>query len=230
MVNGKEIEPFKLPRLDWHDEEGRINKTALIQNFNAIEAKLIELSGVSAIGILNPDWSSIDIPDATLDSDENSVLNLKSFIDIMGLKNFPITIKFNGTRLIHLAYYDNNYSLVNIRDVKIADLGENNKNWVYLKLSTKEVVALNNIQTSSDYVLIGNYFDGMVLHPKGINICDINILEPLAHMTSRTWTSSTIGTNSGNMMKFSISNRVVGYARRHDHTTNATVTYRDVGF
>ena len=117
MANGKEIELFELPRPDWHDAEGRINKTALIANFNAIEAKCNELLEVDAIGLISPDWNSISIPDTTLESEETSILNIKSFVDIMGLKNFPIEVSTNGKTIKRLTYFDDNYHIVNINNI-----------------------------------------------------------------------------------------------------------------
>lgn len=229
MTNGKEIEPFELPRLDWYDEEGRINKTALIQNFNAIEAKLNELSGVSAIGIITPDWNSIVIPDTTLESSDESVINLKSFIDIMNLKNFPLVIQFNGTRLVLLSYYNDDYKLINIRDVKLTGLGEDGKDWIYLNPETEEVFISDGTTDSANNIIIGKYFDGMVLHPEGIQINDINILEPLANMTERTKTVNSVTTN-GNIIRHEMNGRLLGYTRRHDHTTSFSAVFRDQGY
>ena len=53
------IDEFELPRLDWHDAEGSIYKDALIENFNTIEAKLIELSGLTPLDIILPDISNM---------------------------------------------------------------------------------------------------------------------------------------------------------------------------
>ncbi|MCM1324157.1 MAG: hypothetical protein NC218_08340 [Acetobacter sp.] len=226
--NNKKIEPFQLPRLDWHDEEGRINKTALIQNFNAIESKLNELSKVDPIEIITPDWNTVEIPDTTIDSDDNSIVNLKSFIDIMGLKKFPITIKFNGTTLELLSYYDDDYKLRNIRNQKLTGLGEDDKVWIYLKPATAEVYITDTVSGIDTEVLIGVYSEGMVLHSGGVKICDINILEPLANMSTRTLEISSVK-NDGGLIRHSSGDRLYGFTRRHDHTTSFSAVFPDQG-
>ena len=66
------IDNFSLPRNDWVDKEGRIYKDALIENFNAIEAKLQELQSLNVFEVTLPDASDIQIDeDVTLDSDDD---------------------------------------------------------------------------------------------------------------------------------------------------------------
>lgn len=223
------LDLFQLPRLDWYDSEGRINKTALIQNFNAIEKRLNELAGVSPIEIITPNWNTVDIPDTTLDSADNEIVNLKSFIDIMGLKNIPIIISFNGTTLQHLAYYDDTYTLVNIRNVKLSDLDEKAGNiWIYLNSAEKRVYSSIDGANPNKDILIGVYNEGMVFHTKGTNICDINILEPMANMKIDLLNVGNVQT-TGNVKKYTLNGRVVGYTQRHDHTTSFTAIFQDQG-
>ena len=73
------IEKLTLPRLDWYDSEGRINKDALIENFNAIEAKINEISDVSAFTIIAPDFSTFNYDDTTLESADNKIVNINQF-------------------------------------------------------------------------------------------------------------------------------------------------------
>lgn len=228
MANGKEIELFELPRPDWYDSEGRINKTALIANFNAIEAKCNELSEVNAIGIISPDWNAISIPDTTLESEETSILNLKSFVDIMGLKNFPIEVSTNGKSIKRLTYIDNDYHIVNINNIKLDGLGENNKIWIFLNLSTKSIDISDSSDLAENKVLIGVYNNGIIYHLGGINICDINILEPLSRMTrsikefDRPYSASLQNATSGG--------RLYGSLNKQDHSTSTKVTLQDQGF
>ena len=53
------VEELVLPRPDWYDAEGRIYKDALIENFNAIEDKLLELTRLDAFSVQPPDLSSV---------------------------------------------------------------------------------------------------------------------------------------------------------------------------
>ena len=67
---------FSLPRKDWYDNQGtdpdtgeiigRIYKDVLIENFNAIEQKLIEISKLDAFDVNLPDFSKIVYPLLTI--------------------------------------------------------------------------------------------------------------------------------------------------------------------
>lgn len=228
MANGKEIELFELPRPDWYDSEGRINKTALIANFNAIEAKCNELSAVDVIGIISPNWSAISIPDTTLESEETSILNIKSLVDIMGLKNFPIEVSTNGKIIKRLTYIDDNYHIVNITNSKLEGLGEDNKIWIFLNLDTKSVEVSDSSNLTENKVLVGVYHDGIIYHLGGINICDINILEPLSKMTRRVKEFSR--PYSANLQNASEGGRLYGSLNKQDHSTGTKVTFQDQGF
>ena len=228
MANGKEIELFELPRPDWYDAEGRINKTALIANFNAIEAKCNELSEVDAIGLISPDWNSISIPDTTLESEETSILNIKSFVDIMGLKNFPIEVSTNGKTIKRLTYFDDDYHIVNINNFKLEGLGEDDKNWIFLNLETKSIEISGSSDLAENKVLVGVYHDGIIYHLGGINICDINILEPLSKMTRRVQEFSR--PYSANLQNATSGGRLYGSLNKQDHSTGTNVTFQDQGF
>lgn len=228
MPNNK-LDPFQLPRLDWYDSEGRINKTALIQNFNAIEKKLNELASIDPIEIITPNWNAVNIPDTSLNSDDNAVVNLKSFVDILGLKGIPIIINFNGTTLQHLAYYDDAYNLVNIRNVKLSDLDEKTGNiWIYLNSAEKRVYSSTDGANPNKDILLGVYNEGMIFHSKGTSICDINILEPLANMPINLLNAGNVQTTGG-VKKYTLNGRVVGYTQRHDHTVSFSAIFQDQG-
>ena len=73
----QQITNFELPRPDWHDDKGRIYKDALIENFNAIEAKLTDIAELSAVSTDIPDISGVTFEDVTLGSDDEMVVNLR---------------------------------------------------------------------------------------------------------------------------------------------------------
>ena len=56
----EQIDLFALPRPDWYDQEGRIYKDALIENFNALEEKLIEISKLDAFDTQMPDIANME--------------------------------------------------------------------------------------------------------------------------------------------------------------------------
>lgn len=226
--NSELLEHFALPRLDWYDDKGRINKDALIDNFNAIEAKLNEISRLSAFSIEPPDFTKIQIDDTTLDSADNAIINLKSFIDIMQLKNIPITFTVNGTIITLLQYYDNNYNLVTIRDKKIEGLATDNNCWVYLNPDTKDIyVTTDNPKLSTD-VFLGCYSDSRLYHVGGVGLMDINILEPLSKM-SRT-TNVTQYNRDTNVQARFVNGRLYGYYGAQSNGNSRYVRFQDQGF
>ena len=64
----QQITNFELPRPDWHDSKGRIYKDALIENFNAIEAKLTDIAELSAVSTNIPDISGVTFEDVTFEN------------------------------------------------------------------------------------------------------------------------------------------------------------------
>ena len=101
------IDRFKLPREDWYDQEGgidehtgevigRIYKDALIENFNAIEEKSLELQGLDVLNISIPSPTGFSYNDSNLEnSADNQVVNLKSLVKILGLNGYPLKLSFN---------------------------------------------------------------------------------------------------------------------------------------
>ena len=177
------IDKFELPRLDWHDAEGRIYKDALIENFNAIEAKLIELSGLTPLDIILPDISNMTYEDVTLASQDNKVVNLKSFVDIMQIMGFPLDCEFNGKTLARLDYYDEEYKRKTLTDVKLDNLGTNGKNYVYLDYSGDTVYVSDDNSNPNGDILIGVYADGIIYgSSKGKGYIDVNVLQLLSRM------------------------------------------------
>ena len=179
------IERLVLPRLDWYDTEGRINKDALIENFNAIESKLNELAEASPLDISLPDFSSFVYEDTTLESDDNRIMNLKSFVDAMNLKGFPIVCTWDNKVLKKLQYYNDNYSLVTIQNANLNELGTNGKIWVYLDYSEGLVYISDNGTNPNNDVLIACYDNGIVHSIGGLGLIDVNALEVCANMSKR---------------------------------------------
>ena len=149
------ISNFTLPRTDWYDNKGRINKTALIENFNAIEAKLIELSSMDRFEAVPIQFDSLELDDVTLNSDNNLVVNLKSLVDILDFKYYPFNITFSGKKLMNLNYYNDDYELVTVTN-KTFTANEGDK--IYFDFNTGSV--RNSIGT--DGYLLGVYTQGQV--------------------------------------------------------------------
>lgn len=177
---------FELPRKDWYDSEGRMYKDALIENFNAIEEKMKYISKNLTIKVEEPDWSEIHIPDTTdlSTADEDWILNLKSFVDLLNIKNFPLECSFNGKKCVKLTYYDNNYHLVTIKDVTL-NVNEKDRMLVYLNTATRSLETSGTL--NKNLILIGCYSNGNIYAVNDtLRMCDIDLLSILYKMPIET--------------------------------------------
>lgn len=187
------LEHFKLPRDDWYDTVstdpetnetiGRLYKEALIENFNAIEAKLNELSGLTAYETQVPDFSNYNYEDVTLDSPNNKVVNLQSFLKIMNLIGVPIECRFTGKLCNKVTYYDKNMRYHTIVNQKLDDLGVDGKVYIVLDSSNDTVNAVSDITDLTNKFLLGVYDNGRVYNLRSTGLVDVNVLTHLCDMS-----------------------------------------------
>ena len=234
----RSIERLELPRPDWYDSEGRINKDALIENFNAIEAKINELASVSAFTIVGPDFSTYDFDDTTLESPDNKAVNLRSLIDILGIKGFPIVCTFDDKVLVKLQYYNDDYHLVTISDADLSELGTDGKIFVYLDYSDDIVYVSSDTTNANGDVLIACYDDGIVHSIGGLNLIDVNILQVCADMKrvpvsygSLSEVAQRVGGTDGKGWGYCAKNgeRSIGVVVRESGGANYPLTFYDFG-
>lgn len=227
----EKIELFRLPRPDWYDKEGRIYKDALIENFNALEAKLIEISKLDAFDTKLPDIASMEYPDSTLASADNKIVNLRSFLRMTELVGYPIECVFSGTMATKVSYWNETYEYKNIENQE-TNAGESNP-YIYLNYKDNIVTASASSITPTNSTLIACYDGGIV---KCVNCKDnigVNALYYLANMSNEMYDYTF---NKYNCDKFSGANgiakngRVIGGADTDskNKTTN-NVTFRDIG-
>lgn len=224
------IDNFELPRKDWYDKEGRIFKDALIENFNAMEAKLLELSALNPIDVILPDVANKDYEDATLSSPDTKVVNLKSFIEIMNLKGFPITCEFAGNEVTTLSYYDNDYKLQILKDIELNELGVENKNYILLDYTANNVYVSDNPVPNQNDILIGVYNSDneTIFSIKNVfNYCDIDILANLSKMKFEPITYSS-GANSKGQTQFN-KGRIVAEWYNGKYGWQSQYTFPDYG-
>lgn len=178
------LEKFDIPRKDWHDKEGRIYKDALIENFNAIETKLIELQNVSPLVVSEVDWNTIDIPDVTLDSEDTSLINLKSLINILGLDKYPAVCEVSGLTITKLVWYYNNAR----KTLQNKKLDMQDGNFAWFKPSTGDISILavdavqNNITNGVEGYVLGVCTNGEFTSMYNKVIIDYDMLVPLSKM------------------------------------------------
>lgn len=186
------IDKFKLPREDWYDTVridpdtgeivGRIYKDALIENFNAIEAQLNELAALKGYNVDIPDLSNFDFDDTTLESDENRIVNVQSFLKIMSIQGFPIECTFTGNVCKRLLYFDNLNKPKVLTDVKVSGLDENTNKYVLLDYVKNELKASSTIGAENT-TFIGMYNKGEVYCLNHKDLANINVLSILSNMS-----------------------------------------------
>lgn len=220
------LEHFNLPRQDWYDVvstdektgeiRGRIYKDRLIENFNAIETKLNEITKLQPYNTKYPDISKFIYSDVTLDSDTNKVVNLKSFIDILGLKNTPLVVQFGDKRLIRLTYYDSNYKLKNISNIDLSTIS-NTKPFVIADIENQTITVSGDITEISGKVILGKWNGTTIDSCLGVPAAnlDANIVQILS---SRPYTTKiATGLTDVNVFYYSSARKnIMGLLDRKD--------------
>lgn len=233
------LEHFKLPRDDWYDTVstdektgeviGRIYKEALIENFNAIESKLNELSGLTAYETQVPDFSNYDYEDVTLESDSNKVVNLQSFLKIMDLIGVPIECKFTGKVCNKVTYYDTNMKYHTITNTKLSDLGTDGKVYIILDRSADTVQAVNDVSDLTNKFLLGVYDNGRVYNLRSTGLVDINVLTHLCDMSIEPKSFGSLRTDTL-PYNLTANNRALGaWGRESKGASIYDVTLSDIG-
>lgn len=239
MADDNKIDNFELPRTDWYDSKGRINKDALIENFNAVEAKCAELNELDVANAVKVNTDEVDYEDVTLDSDDRKVVNLNSFLNIMQLREFPFYVEFNGTKLVKLMYYDLNGNLTTLENVKT---GANSiEKYVFIEFGNS-AGENDKINISSTFLvnqtLIGCYCDGSIHGMYNQNYCNIDFLQYLSRMSRET---RSLTVSAGNREKHGYGNpgspvntydgtRIMGNCDSNKKTRESyEVTFCDVG-
>lgn len=225
-------EYFELPRKDWYDEKGRIYKDALIENFNAIEKKLLQLARLSAFITEAPDISSIEFEDVNLEiSEDNQIVNLRSFLNIMNLVNYPLELTFSGKTCTKICYWSDEYKYITITNKKISC--SDALPYIYFNFNTKEFIATDSEETPEDSLFIACYTDNKIIGLYSDNYVNINALYYLSKMSienySKTYSSGT-REHSDRDAGYIANGRWVGGANTNTATSGSNpVVYKDMG-
>ena len=230
------IDNFSLPRNDWVDEEGRIYKDALIENFNAIEAKLQELQSLNVFEVTLPDASDIQIDeDVTLDSDDDKVVNLRSFLAITKLNNYPVECSFSGTKLTKLSWWNNNtYKTITNTETNCSTTNK----FIYFDPNNSTITATSNTSPATNKILIGVYSGGQILGINSNNYLGVNLLQALSKMPIETQ-DQTKYANKGKT-NYTNSGRSIGWAQTQSKSADGVrwgnfstgqidMTFKDTG-
>jgi hypothetical protein len=215
------IEPFVLPRLDWYDEDGRIYKDALIENFNALEAKLTELGQLDAFDNPLPDISALSLEDVTLEDDDDKVVNLRSFLNIFNLINYPIELTFSGTTIKKISYWNSSYAYITRTNVA-TNLTEENK-YLFYNFSNSTVRVDDEATIQEGETLLGVYVDGRVINLFTPFIAKLNLMSLLSNMDTSVLSFSTPKASQGIYFKSGQQAAQAGSESKGGSTSN-TVT------
>ena len=222
------VERFSLPYDNWYDEEGRIYKDILIKNLDACEQKLFEVQGLDAFDVEPPDIETMVYPDTTLESDDSCIVNLKSFLTIMGLINYPMELIISGRKIRKLTYWNSSYQYVTKTNVTVDDATDEVP-YVYVDLGDGDIKATNNPSTAANGILLGVYENGIIRDIHQPFLANLNLMYLLADMQRDTSWHDTQGTK-GQIGWYNPDNgsRQVGYADSEQKNFNNR--YRAIGY
>ncbi len=176
--------PFSLPREDWYDEEGRIYKDILIENFNSIQNKLLQISQLSPFNTTPPDISEVTYEDVTLDSPEEKIVNVSSLVDILNLKGLPLEYSFSGNVIKKLVYYSDSKELKTLTNISTE--ASMSKPYVYLNYVNNTVIASSSETTPSNCRFIGCYANNTIRGINNYDFANLNLLYILSQMSIET--------------------------------------------
>lgn len=185
------LKPFELPRLDWYDKDGRIYKDAIIENLNALEAKLNELDALDAFDVQQPDIGSLSLEDVNLDSPDEKIVNLKSFIEIFDLVNYPVELMFSGTTVKKISFWTDTYTYITRSDIK-TELDSTNKYLYYDFSDGSTSVSESATEGTESKALIGCYVDGRVINLYTPLAAKLNLMYLLGNMNTSTQQFSNV--------------------------------------
>lgn len=225
-----DIERFELPREDWYDEQGRIYKDVLIINLNACEQKLFELQGLDAFDVEPPDISSIVYPDTDLTSDDSCIVNLKSFLEIINLINYPIELQISGKKIRKVSYWNSNHQYITKTNTIVNDAAAETP-YVYIDLTDGNIKASNNPATAVSGILLGVFENGVIRGVHNGLSANINLMYLLANVQKDTGSATNydVHNNPANYTNMYNSSRAVGYADGESQAGAHSITYTDYG-
>ena len=154
-----------------------------------------------------------------------SIVNLKSFLTIMNLINYPIELTISGTKIRKLSYWNSNYQYITKQNVIVESVSEENK-FVYLDASDNEIKATNNPSTATSGIFIGVYENGII---RGIHeglLANLNLMYMLSAM-QKDLGSKSGGTHNG--ITFYNNGRMVGFGDGESRSGEHGISFADYG-
>lgn len=179
---------------NWYDPNtGRVYKDVLIKNFNAIEEEINRILAVDINDITIPDIGEVEYPDVSLsDEDADSqILNLRSYLNIAQIINYPLVVKTDGNTLITQVEYwgdDLNYHILKNTDEIIPN---SSYPYMYLDYGNGAIIRSDSYTTPSGCVLIGIFRDGKLYTRDSKYSMKVDTLSLICNQDSAKKTSNT---------------------------------------
>lgn len=196
---------------NWYDPNtGRVYKDVLIKNFNAIEEEINKILAVDINDITIPNIGEVEYPDVSLsDEDADSqILNLRSYLDIVQIINYPLVVKTDGNTLITQVEYwgdDLTYHILKNTEEIIPN---NSYPYMYLDYGNGAIIRSSSYTTPSDCVLIGIFRDGKLYTRDSKYSMKVDTLSLICNQSSakRTANASAGGSEWQNAGSITFSN------------------------
>ena len=193
------VDRFELPYPDWYDSEGRIYKDILIKNFNAIEDKINELLALDISNFTKPDISQVVYPDVTLSSvdSDTQILNLRSFLNICDLINYPLVVITDGNiKVTKVCYWGSDYHYHTVTNDTLVPNDENR--FIYLNYENKELIRSSAVSPPTNCVLVAVLKDGSLITNNNNIAGNVNFPSILAAQAYNTQSYTGSGRPNGN--------------------------------
>lgn len=231
------MEQFKLPRDDWFDEDGRIYKDALIENFNAIEKAFQELTDLGAIDIQDINWDNVHLENVTLSSPDDNIVNLDSLLNIMHIGKMYFNEQFSGKTCVSIDYFKDG-KIVHLRNKTLSGLAAGDFVWLSVANNNLEVVKPANLDSKlandTTGILVGQFVNGLVQSKGYGKMVQYDILEVLAKMKVTPVKVYTGKRASGQpVVRTRVNGRIIGVTEQNKKAGSFEAEYSvmpDIGY
>lgn len=224
------IDPIdSLPYPNWHDSVGRVFKDVLIKNFNTLEEKINEILKFDYNSLKAPTVTGVEYPDTTLETEDNtSILNLKSFLSICNIVDYPLDVRTDGNmKVLSVSLWNRSHKYVTISATSDNGTATTSYPYIFLNKSTYEIMRSNDINLNTDtYILLAVLIEESKLITNNEAIPgNVNFLKVLADQdnTKETVSMAIDFTTCPQAIKHDMT--VLGYVRQSKYHGNTSVDY-----
>ena len=183
---------------------------------------------MDALEINIPDFTTVKYPDVTLNSDDSAIVNLKSFLEITGLVDFPIECSFkNGT--CSVGWWGSDY-LYHTLTVDL-DMNSDTPAVFFNPSNGGNITVGADTSIPSGSYFIGYYTNGnfIGMHEDWIYM-DVDIMQALGNMSIEPWKKTFSGVNDGQEDEVHIMNeRTQIWSTVERHTASYREMSADIG-